>query len=58
VVKSIPHTPQYTSRRFCCDDLFPDGHPPGRHTYSVRAIDTAGTTAESESLTVDPGIEL
>jgi aryl-alcohol dehydrogenase-like predicted oxidoreductase len=58
VVKSIPHTPQYTSRRFCYDDLFSDGHPPGSHTYSVRAIDTAGTTAESESLTVDPGMEL
>ncbi len=57
VVNRIPQTPQFTSRRSCCDDIFPCGHPPGSHTYRVRAIDAAGATAESASFTVDPGTE-
>lgn len=57
VVNSIPHTPQFTSRRFCCDDIFPDGHPPGSRTYRVRAIDADGAMAESASFTVDPGTD-
>jgi aryl-alcohol dehydrogenase-like predicted oxidoreductase len=53
----VRHAPQFTSRRFCYDDVFPDGQPPGSHTYRVRTIDTAGATAESASFTVDPATE-
>ncbi len=54
VVGSVPHTPQFTSRRFCYDDLFPGVQPPGSHRYSVRAVDAAGATAESASFLADP----
>ena len=57
VAGSVPHAPQFTSRRFCYDDVFPDSRPPGSHSYRVRAIDVAGATAESVSFTVDPGTE-
>ncbi|MCE5263930.1 MAG: aldo/keto reductase [Deltaproteobacteria bacterium] len=54
VVGTIPHTPQFTSRRFCYDDFFPEGQLPGSHSYRVRAVDAAGATAESPSFLVDP----
>jgi aryl-alcohol dehydrogenase-like predicted oxidoreductase len=57
VAGSVPHFPQFTSRRFCYDDLFPDGSPSGNHSYRVRAIDVAGASAESVSFTVDPGTD-
>ena len=57
VVGSVPHSPQFTSRRFCYDDVFPESRPPGNHSYRVRAIDAAGAMAESMSFKVDPGTE-
>jgi hypothetical protein len=57
VVGSVPHSPQFTSRRFCYDDVFPSGSPPGSHSYRVRVIDVAGALAESMSFTVDPVTE-
>ena len=55
VVGSVPHTPQFTARRFCYDDVFPDGAAAGSHSYRVRAVDAAGAAAESVALTPDPG---
>lgn len=57
VAGSVLHTPQFTSRRFCYDDVFPEGRPPGIHSYCVRAIDVTGETAESMFFTVDPRTE-
>jgi len=57
VAGSVLHTPQFTSRRFCYDDVFPEGRQPGSHSYRVRAIDVTGETAESVSISVDPGTE-
>lgn len=55
VVGSVPHTPQFTAQRFCYNDIFPGGAAAGSHSYRVRAIDAAGTAAESVTLTADPG---
>ena len=43
-VGSVPHSPQFTMRRFCYDDVFPENMAPGSHRYRVRAIDVAGAT--------------
>lgn len=54
VVGSLPHTPQFTTRRFCYDDIFPAGAEAGSHSYRVRAVDALGATAESTALIADP----
>jgi aryl-alcohol dehydrogenase-like predicted oxidoreductase len=54
VVGTVPHTPQFTARRFHYDDIFPDGAAAGGHSYRVRAVDAAGAAAESVTLTADP----
>lgn len=54
VIGSVPHTPQFTTRRFHFDDIFPDGQPSGFHGYRVRAVDATDATAESVMLTADP----
>jgi aryl-alcohol dehydrogenase-like predicted oxidoreductase len=51
VVGSVPHTLQFTARRFCYDDIFPGGASAGSHSYLVRAVDAAGAMAESATLT-------
>ncbi|MCX5819273.1 MAG: aldo/keto reductase [Deltaproteobacteria bacterium] len=54
VVGSVPHTPQFTARRFHYDDIFPEGVAAGSRSYSVRAVDAAGAAAESATLAADP----
>jgi aryl-alcohol dehydrogenase-like predicted oxidoreductase len=54
VIGSVPHTPQFMSRRFHFDDIFPDDRPLGLHGYRVRAVDTTGAHAESITLVADP----
>ncbi len=53
VVGTVPHTPQFTARRFCYDDIFPDGASAGNHSYRVRAVDAAGAAAESVTLAAE-----
>ena len=55
VVGTVPHTPQFTARRFHYDDIFPGGASAGSHSYRVRAVDAAGAAAESATLAADPG---
>ncbi len=55
VVGSVPHTPQFTVRRFHYDDVFDEGPPPVSHRYSVRTVDAAGAAADSAVLAADPG---
>ncbi len=55
LVGSVPHSPQFTARRFHYDDIFPDGAAGGSHSYRVRAVDAAGAAAESATLMADPG---
>jgi aryl-alcohol dehydrogenase-like predicted oxidoreductase len=54
-VGSVPHTPQFTARRFHYDDIFPDGAAAGSHSYRVRAVDAAGAAVQSATLMADPG---
>ena len=54
VVGSVPHTPQFTARRFHYDDIFPEGAEAGDRSYRVRAVDAAGAAAESVTLAADP----
>ena len=55
VIGSVPHTPQFTSRRFHFDDLFTEVGLSDLHGYSVRAVDTAGAAVESLAQMADPG---
>lgn len=55
VVGSVPHTPQFRAQRFHYDDIFDKNRLTGVHGYSVRAVDAAGTAADSRTLTADPG---
>lgn len=52
VIGTVPHTPQWTRDRFTFDDAFDYNGEASPHTYVVRAVDTAGETAEAAALTI------
>ncbi|MDD9947434.1 MAG: aldo/keto reductase [Myxococcales bacterium] len=56
VIAHVPHTPQYTRKRFHFDDVHNEAGDQEPHRYRVRSVDSAGATADSPELTADPRV--
>ncbi len=54
VIGSVPHVPQYTAGRFHFTDSFNGEPESGAYSYSVMAVDTEASTAQSVAVPADP----
>ncbi len=56
VIGSVPHSPQTGMERFCFDDVFSRDPQGETYSYAVRAVDTTGGTAQSQSVFASPSV--